>query len=119
AVARLAGAEQVAGLSEGNLDGPPPGVPRDQVCGGGSEVCGDQSQVVAGVGGVVAQQDDPDGLGVEGPVPQAGALSDQYSVGATVALDLCGCELCSGGEVGWCAQPVAFECGTAAFAGGR
>jgi len=64
AVAGLADAEQVAGFAEGDLDGPAPGVPDDQVCRAGFPVGGDQGQVVGGVGAVVAQQDHADGPGV-------------------------------------------------------
>jgi hypothetical protein len=53
--AGLAGAEDVAGISEGLLDAPPGRVPLDQGGGGGGQAGGDQGQRGSGVAG----QDDP------------------------------------------------------------
>jgi hypothetical protein len=76
AVAGLAGAQDVAGVGERLLDAPPGGVPGHQGGRAGVQVGGDQSQVIAAGGALVAGQDQPDGAGVPGAVPQAGDLGD-------------------------------------------
>lgn len=88
----LAGPEQVAGLGEGDLDGPAPRVPGDQRRGRGGQAGGDQREVVAAVGGLVAREDHADGAGMEGASPQAGELGQTHGLGALVAVDPEGCE---------------------------
>src|SRR5215475_2374495 len=80
AVAGLAGAEDVAGVGEGLLDGPPGCVAFDQGGGGAGQVGGDQGQDA----GVVAGEDDLDGAGVQAAVPQAGAGGQIGAVAAAV-----------------------------------
>ena len=108
-VAGLADAEQVAGLGQGDLDRPAPGVPADQSRRTAEQVVGDQRQVVACVGAVVAQQDHAHLPGLEGPVPQAADLGQVHGVGAAVPVDLCIPELRGGGESGGVAQSCAFQ----------
>jgi hypothetical protein len=119
AVAGLADAEKVAGLGEGDLDRPAPGVSADQRCRAAVPVGGDQGQVVAGVRAVVAQQDDADGFGVEGPVPQGSDLSEIHGVGTAVPVHLGFGEPGGGGELGRGTEPGAFERRASAPSGGR
>jgi hypothetical protein len=64
-------AEHLAGIGEGLLDAPPERIASYHVFGGGEEVGGDEGEPVAaiiavsGAGCVVADQNDPDGAGVE------------------------------------------------------
>ena len=76
AVAGLAGAQDVAGVGEGLLDAPPGGVPGHQGGRAGVQVGGDQGQVIAAGGALVADQDQARLAGVPGPVPQAGDLGE-------------------------------------------
>jgi hypothetical protein len=70
-VAGLADAEHLTGIGEGLLDAPPGRIACYHVFGGGEKVGGDEGKPVAaiiavpGVGCVVADQNDPDGAGVE------------------------------------------------------
>ncbi len=90
-------------------------------CGVGAEVGGDQREVIAAGGRApgVAQEDDADGVGAPGAVPQAGALGDLHCGGGAVAGDRHGFPGCGAGDVGRSADPVALEPGPATLAGAR
>jgi hypothetical protein len=66
---------------------PPGGVPGDEGGRAGGHVGGDQGEVVAVGGVLVAGQDEPDRDGLEGPVPQAGDLGDVLDLVAAVGAD--------------------------------
>ena len=74
-VAGLPGAQHVAGISERLLNRPPAGVTGHQRARGRGGIGGDQAQIIAAGGVLVAGQDQPHGAGVPGAVPQAGQIS--------------------------------------------
>ena len=74
-------------LRKDHIDAPAGGVTRDERGGGRRAVGGDQGQVVSAGGVLVAGQDQPDGAGVPGPVPQAGDGGDVPDLLAAVGGD--------------------------------
>ena len=118
-VAGLAGAQHVAGVGECLFDRPPGGVPRHQRSRGGGQVGGDQGQVIAAGSAPVADQDQPDGPGVPGPVPQAGDLGDVLDVLPPVGGDGDRGPGRGGGDVIGGAEPAALGAGPAALTGAR
>ena len=118
-VAGLAGAQDVAGISERLLDSPPAGVAGHQRAGGSAQVGGDQGQVIAAGGVLVAGQDQPHGAGVPGPVPQAADLGDVPDLLPAVGGDGHRVPGGGGGYVTGGAEPVPFGAGPAAAAGAR
>jgi hypothetical protein len=90
AVTGLADAGELAGVLERDLDVPAGRVALDQVGRGGVQVGGDQREVVAAGGGPFADQDQPDGLAAERPIPQAEHAGQVHGGGVPLA-----------GEGGW------------------
>ena len=101
-VAGLPDTEDVLHVEEHDLDAPPGRVAGDDLLGGGGEVGGDQREVVAAAARApgVAQQDDADGVGAPGAVPQAGALGDLHRGGGAVTGDRHGLPRRGAGDVG-------------------
>ena len=118
-VAGLAGAQHVARVGERLLDRPPGGVPRHQRDRRGGQVGGDQGQVIAAGSAPVADQDQADGAGVPGPVPQAGDLGDVLDVRPLAGGDGDRGPGRGGGDVAGGAEPAALGAGPAAAAGAR
>jgi hypothetical protein len=112
AVAGLAGAQDVAGVGEGLLDGPAGRVPLDQRGGAGGQVGADQGEQA----GVAAGEDDPDGAGVQAAVPQAGDVGQAHVLVTAVDPDRGG-DPAGGGQLAGGAQPVALAAGPAPGAG--
>jgi hypothetical protein len=84
AVAGLAYAEDVLDVEEGDFDAPAGGVAGDDLLGWCGEVGGDQREVIAAAPAGVAQENDADGVGAPGAVPQADAFADRHCGGGAV-----------------------------------
>jgi hypothetical protein len=115
AVAGLAGAQDVAGVGEGLLDGPAGGVAGDQGGRAGGRVGGDQGEQ-AGV--AVAGEDDPDGAGVQAAVPQAGDVGQAHGLVTAVGPDGGRGPAGGSGQLAGGAQPLALAAGPSPGAGG-
>jgi hypothetical protein len=95
--AGLAGAQDVASVGEGLLDGPSGGVAGDQGGGGGVQVGGYQGeQPVAAVFG----EDDADGAGAQAAVPQAGDGGKGGGPAGAVGVHGAAAPAGGGGELG-------------------
>src|SRR6266567_2621096 len=104
AVAGLAGAGDVLGVTDRDLDGPAASVTGDDLPGGGGHVGGDQDQPAAGLG----DRDHADRAGPEHSRPQAAALADGHARGLAVPGHGDGAARAGGGELGRGADPGAF-----------
>ena len=116
AVAGLPGAEDLLGVFYRYFDGPPGGVPFDDLRGGRGGVGGDQGQVVAG-GGAVADEYYGDRAGAEDRVPQASDRGGADGGGLAVAGSGYSGERRGSGELRQGGEPVSLLAGTAAPAG--
>jgi hypothetical protein len=112
----LPDAEGLAGVEERHLDRPPGRVAGDQVGRGGGQVGGRQGQHRPLL--PVADQDHPDWLGPEHPVPQAIEHSDPYGLHPSVAGDIHHLPPGVGGGLNGGADPVAFQPWPPPLAGG-